>query len=513
LSSPSLARRVLAAAIVLGIAAELLFARSALGVNVLVAVIGLLVAVALIRRPGARMDRLDRWLPPAVVVSASFVALRADPLLVLADAAITAALLGAMLVALAGVAVTRGTFLAAVEVGARLGFAVPTGAASVILEARGGSGPGRAPAPITRLAPFARLAPVARGLVFGLPLFVIFVTLFASADAVFGEWVDALVSIRLDLGELPGRAVFAAAAAWLAAGTLWAVRGDSPPALAMRGSEVRSLGAAAAAVRSGGLRLPATEVVTVLAALDLLFGVFVGLQFAYLFGGFDTLAATGLTYAEYARRGFFELVVAATIVGLLVVGLEATVERRSRAYVASLVGLMVLTAVILASALLRLRLYQDAYGWTELRFYAVAMIAFLGCGLIWAAGLVLVARSRWLPHALVASGIAVSIALNAIGPQGFVTVRNLERAMDPSLVPPGGEVALDAAYLSGLGDGAIPPIVEALPRLRTADRLVLLDILAREHERLAADPRLTGWPGWNLDRERARAALEDLFGR
>jgi hypothetical protein len=307
--------------------------------------------------------------------------------------------------------------------------------------------------------------------------------------------------------------VFAAAAAWLAAGTLWAVRGDSPPALAMRGSEVRSLGAAAAAVRSGGLRLPATEVVTVLAGLDLLFGVFVGLQFAYLFGGFDTLAATGLTYAEYARRGFFELVVAATIVGLLVVGLEATVERRSRAYVASLVGLMALTAVILASALLRLRLYQDAYGWTELRFYAVAMIAFLGCGLIWAAGLVLVARSRWLPHALVASGIAVSIALNAIGPQGFVTVRNLERAMDPSLVPPGGEVALDAAYLAGLGDGAIPRIVEALPRLRTADRLALLDILAEEHDRLATEPRLIGWPAWNLDRERARAALDDLFGR
>ena len=38
-----------------------------------------------------------------------------------------------------------------------------------------------------------------------------------------------------------------------------------------------------------------------------------GLQVAYLFGGLDTLDAAGITYAQYARRGFFELVAAACL--------------------------------------------------------------------------------------------------------------------------------------------------------------------------------------------------------
>ena len=46
---------------------------------------------------------------------------------------------------------------------------------------------------------------------------------------------------------------------------------------------------------------------------------FVALQLAYLFGGRDTMAMAGLTYAEYARRGFFELVLVALLAGTLVV--------------------------------------------------------------------------------------------------------------------------------------------------------------------------------------------------
>ncbi len=48
-----------------------------------------------------------------------------------------------------------------------------------------------------------------------------------------------------------------------------------------------------------------------LCAVDLVVGLFVGLQLAYLFGGLDTLAAAGMTYSDYARRGYFELVAAA----------------------------------------------------------------------------------------------------------------------------------------------------------------------------------------------------------
>src|SRR4029453_9464446 len=87
------------------------------------------------------------------------------------------------------------------------------------------------------------------------------------------------------------------------------------------------------------------------------------------------------TYADYARRGFFELLAVAFAVGGLVLALETFVARRGLAYLCSLIGLIGLTLVVLASAYLRLRLYQDAYGWTELRFYVLAAIAWLAIGI------------------------------------------------------------------------------------------------------------------------------------
>ena len=81
-----------------------------------------------------------------------------------------------------------------------------------------------------------------------------------------------------------------------------------------------------------------------------------------------------MKYSDYARRGYFELVAAAALAGGILVALEYGVTRRSRLYVALAIGLVGLTIVVLASAALRLQLYQDAYGWTELRLYVAVSI-------------------------------------------------------------------------------------------------------------------------------------------
>ena len=97
--------------------------------------------------------------------------------------------------------------------------------------------------------------------------------------------------------------------------------------------------------------------------------------------------------------------------------------------------------------------------------------------------------------------------MNVVGPQAFVTERNLERAIDPSLVPDGGRTGLDTDYLVKLGDEAVVPVVDAWDRLGQADRDALAPALAWREEQLRTDPSLQGWPAWNLTRERARAAL------
>ena len=255
------------------------------------------------------------------------------------------------------------------------------------------------------------------------------------------------------------------------------------------------------------LRLGTTEAATILVVVDVLFAAFVVLQLAYLFGGTDTMAMAGLTYAEYARRGFFELVLVAVLAGLLVVSLDLAVCSRSRGQLAGALVLLALTAVVLVSAFTRLRLYQSMYGWTELRLVVLVAIAWLAVALAVTAGLLLARRTRWTLHAL---GIMVLVAvgaMNVVGPQAFVTERNLERAIDPSLVPPGGSTGLDTGYLAQLGDEAVVPVVDAWNRLGQADRDALAPALVGREEQLRTDPSLQGWPAWNLTRERARAAL------
>jgi hypothetical protein len=203
------------------------------------------------------------------------------------------------------------------------------------------------------------VAPLGRGLLLGVPLALIFAVLFASADPIFRRGLDDILGWRIDLGSIAGRLLFTFACAWLAAGLL-SVAAVGIPAL-----ERSSLGAAART----GVALPAgalgvAEALVILAIVDLVVGVFVGLQIAYLFGGLDTLVAAGMTYSDYARRGFFELVAASCLAGAVVVALDTTVARRTRPYLAALLALLALTAVVLVSAAFRLRLYQEAYGWT-----------------------------------------------------------------------------------------------------------------------------------------------------
>ena len=90
--------------------------------------------------------------------------------------------------------------------------------------------------------------------------------------------------------------------------------------------------------------------VVLLACVDLLFAAFVALQIGYLFGGRDTMDAAGLPYSAYARRGFFELIGAASLVGALLFGVGLHGRARSLLTTALGAALVGLTLAVLASA-------------------------------------------------------------------------------------------------------------------------------------------------------------------
>ena len=494
------AARLLGGALALGTLAEMLFFGTPLGVNLPIAVAALLACAALARPARRRLDRADLWLGPAALLFAAFAALRTDPALLVFDVPAGIALGGAATAAIGGVPVTRRSVTGLVVLGAWLVGLVASGVARPLATL----GPAVRPRIGARLAVRAA-APVLRGLAIALPLLALFALLFAAADAVFARYLGDLLSWSIDLGDLPARSAFALFAAWLAGGLLFAATriGDEPLAA----------GEEAVARLLPRPRLGATEARVVLVALDLLFAAFVGLQAAYLFGGRDTLALTGLTYSAYARSGFFELTGVGFLAGGVILALETAVARRTRGHVAAAVALAGLTAIVLVSAALRLRLYQDAYGWTELRFYALAAIAWLGVGIAVTIGALVAGRTRWLLHALAVAGLAVAVAVNLVGPRSFVTGQNVARALDPSLVPPDGETGLDAYYLAGLGDDAVPVLLDALPSLPEPEREVIGIALGARLAALDADAASRSWPAWNLARERARELLSGARAR
>jgi hypothetical protein len=494
----SSARLLLAVAIGGGIIGDLLLDGPAPGVNVAVMTLLVLGLGWVVRRPGRAPDPFDAWLPIVAVVLAGGIALRADPFVGFLDLAGAAAFTGASLAAFSGLAVTRRSLSVIIALGAWVVGSAGIGILPLLAAARPPAGTSPRSVP-------AWLPAVTRGLILAIPLVLILAVLFASADPIFRQRMDDLVGLRIDLGDVPGRILFILGMTWLIAGLL-AVAANGIPAL-----ETASLGAAVPSATLASARfLGTTEAVIVLAGVDLVVGLFVGLQLAYLFGGLDTLAAAGLTYSDYARRGYFELVAAAALSGGILVGLEYAVVARPRRYLALAAILVGLTIVVLASAALRLQLYQDAYGWTELRLYVAVSIVAMAGTLATLAAFLLTDRTRWLGHAMVVIGVVALVALNVVSPPAFVAERNLARVLDPSLVPPDGEAALDSGYLSVLSNDAIPAIVAALPRLPSTDAARLrLRLLARKGE-LASAPSLTSPFAWNLGRERARAALESV---
>ena len=519
-----IAARVLVLAGLVGWLAQALLLENLLGLNAPVLAAGLLGTAWIVRPAGRPVDRLDRWLPAAALAVSAGIALRADPTLVALDAFVACGLLGASMAAFAGLAVTRRSAVAVAELAllvlgwAGIGILRVTAALPRVTPEDG------VPAVAwgTRIPVWA--APVARGVLIAVPILLIFTSLFAAADAAFDRIVGTVFRWEIDLGELPIRSAVAFLVAWVVAGLLAvatgrAIEDEAGVTVSRWGSSPRpqSLGAAAAGFPAAdghrrpliGLRLGAIEAATILVAVDVLFALFVLVQVAYLFGGLDTLAATGLPYAQYARSGFFELVRVAFLAGLLLAVVHAVAARRTTLLVGAGVALAALTAVVLASALLRLRIYQDAYGWTELRFYVLAAIGWLAIGIAITIVLLVRDRMRWLLHGLAIAAIGVLVAINAVGPSRLIADENVARVLNPSLVPPDGRTGLDVAYVRQLGDDAVPALVRALPAVAGADGDELRRYLAGRRAELARTD-IGGWPSWNLGRQAAREALRAI---
>lgn len=317
--------------------------------------------------------------------------------------------------------------------------------------------------PTTRNQPahrawWRRGAAIARGLAIAAPLVVVFGALFMSADAVFAGMVSGLV--RFDFEWIAGHVLLFSVTAWISTGYLRGfMTGTDLLPLPDVGSDVDNRGVRFARRLSIGI----TEIATAMAAIELLFLVFVLVQFRYLFGGDALVQVTpDLTYAEYARHGFFELVAAVVLVLPILLAadwlLDARAQRDVRLF-RGLAGVQIgLVLAIMASAFQRLRLYHASYGFTEARLYGMVLLIWIGAVLVWLAATVLRGRRRSFAFGTLVSGLATLALLFVLNPDAMVVRANAARVMSGA-----GPAGFDAAYAMTLSADAVPAMLDALP--------------------------------------------------
>jgi hypothetical protein len=333
------------------------------------------------------------------------------------------------------------------------------------------------------------LRAVGLGALLAAPLLVVFGGLFASADNVFANVLQNVFAF--DLTAVASHTIQIGVWAALTGGYLrWSLlaRPDARP-VAAEGS-------------AGGGALGIGPVGTALGLLNLMFLVFVVVQLRYFFGGAALIEqTTGLTYAEYARRGFFELVTASGLVLPVLMGADHMVRGESAVHLTTfrrLAGLLlVLLAVVMASALQRMRLYVGAFGLSEDRLYATAFMVYLLGVFAWFGWTVLRGRRGSFAFGALVQGFAVLAGLHMLNPDAFIVRTNLQR--------PAAERPFDVAYALSLRADAVPPLLEALPHLDPSTRCTIAATLLNRW----SPQRDADWRSWNWSRSRARRLVAE----
>ncbi len=416
----------------------------------------------------AAAGRWSRWLTAGAILTGGLVSL----VLLRASEALT------VLAILAALTVTAATLTGARTIAGMMASAAAWPASAL----RGLPLLGRT---ITAGRSSAVLWPIVRTAVVTVGLLLVFGVLFASGDALFGSWASQVVP---DLGwDTVTLKAFFFVLGWGFTLTGAYLALNPPTAVAD------------VTVPVGGVTRRRFEWMVPLGGVSALFLTFHVAQATALWGGVDYLRSqTGLTYAEYVHQGFGQLT-AATALTLVVVSFTARKAAqdtaRDRALLAGMVSLQgLLTLGVVASALYRMSLYQDAYGFTELRLFVDVFEAWLG--LLVVALVLSIVVPRWrrtVPRVALVTAAAALIGLGILNPAGWVASHNIDRYH--------AGAALDTAYLTSLGDDAVPTIVEKLP-----GPVARCIISVPE----ATSLRPTDVSGWTVARARAQAVADSL---
>lgn len=493
------ASRLLLAGLALGVVFDVLFNGPLPGISLLIFAAALLVTLgAALRWARAPIEPANLWLPAGLLFFAAMGFVRASEFLIFLNICAGLALIILMAVYLAQRSVAQTGLL---------GLCLAPLQAFFLALGYGGKAVAQVARHDLRSAPMpsrGQAAPILRGLLLAAPVVIVFAALLASADLVFADLIERL--FRLDfleaLARWAGHGVVALTVGFLLAGGLaYAAR--------PRGLDASDRLAAATLPRFLGV----IEASVVIHAVNALFFVFMLIQIPYLFGGQVNIVEGKFTYAEYARRGFGELVFVAVLVLALTLLLNAITRRdtarQTTAFNLAATILLALTAVLLASAFKRLWLYELAYGFTRMRVYPHVFMVWLAALLAWF-GLALWLKPRQLAIGILIAGLGFAATLDLLNPDAFIVRQNLQRDTGLTVNSTAASYRtpeVDARYLTQLSEDAVPELVAAVAQTSGETREVLEAHLADRLKGMADDPAWRRWQAFHVARYQAYAVL------
>ncbi len=246
------------------------------------------------------------------------------------------------------------------------------------------------------------------------------------------------------------------------------------------------------------------ETSVVLGLLNLLFLSFVVVQVPYLFGGMELVQNTpDFKLAEYARRGFGELVAVTALVLPILLAAHWLLKKEdplNEKVYKILAGIqIVLLFVIMASAAQRLFLLTGnlGYGLTTVRFYPMVVMIWFAIVFVWFGATVLRGARQYFAWGALWSALFVLAAVHVVNPDEFIVRTNI------ALMKQGRE--FDAQYNAQLSSDAIPALLNSFDSMDEEDKCWIDYELKqrKENEGFANDLR-----SFNFARSTAKSRLE-----
>jgi hypothetical protein len=252
------------------------------------------------------------------------------------------------------------------------------------------------------------------------------------------------------------------------------------------------------------LTLGAIEISIVLGLINLLFLSFVIVQIPYLFGGLELVRSTpDFKLAEYARRGFGELVtVSALVLPILLIShwlLRRDAPLNEKIYRALAAVQIILLFVIMASAAQRLFILTGnlGYGLTTVRFYPMVMMVWLALLFVWFVLTVLRGAREQFAWGALWLALIVLGGLHFANPDDYIVRTNLR------LMREGRE--FDAVYNANLSADAVPALLEGLPSMNFEQQCIVKNKLLQLMEKAESE---NDFRSWSFSRRLSQKALK-----